>query len=191
VNGGAAVRLRREQHAFSLRLGYDDVETAPAALKGIQRADLTAGYAFVTPGQRIEVSASQFAYDDGNRRTDFHALALRLLGSDAEWGLGASVDLENSLFGPKEYYAPQGLSVGMARVSYRRTWSDSTAVGLGGGFGVAHDDTHGTRRSGLADLAFSRWWGARHAFGTVLGFEWRSVPGYRSVSATVRLEARF
>ena len=92
VNGGLSLRLRDEQHTLSFQWLYEDVETVLAAVKGVQRNYLAAGYSFQSPGWRAGASVGQFFFDDGNARRDLHATVLRLFGSEARWGIGASVD---------------------------------------------------------------------------------------------------
>jgi tetratricopeptide (TPR) repeat protein len=190
LNGGLTLQLRNEQHSLSLQALYEDVDTVQAVTKSIQQQFYSAAYAFRSPNQRIDASVGRFQYDDGNTRNDLHAIYLHLFGDTSEWGVGGSVDLENSRFAPREYYAPQGLVVGLGRLRYLRTWSDSTSLTFNAGAGVARDTPHGERASGEAGISLSRWWGAHQSISTELGIEGRVVPGYQSLGAMFRLGFR-
>jgi tetratricopeptide (TPR) repeat protein/peptidoglycan/xylan/chitin deacetylase (PgdA/CDA1 family) len=190
-NGGLTLQLRSEQHTVSLQALAEDVDTVQAVAKGIEQDSYSAAYSFESPHRRIEASGGRLQYTDGNVRNDLHGTYFHLFGSAAEWGVGASVDYEDSRFAPPEYYAPIGLVVGMGRLRYSRTWPDSTSLAVSLGAGVAHDVPHGERASGLSGVTLSRWWGARNAIGTTLGVEGKVVPGYQSLSGLFRLEFRF
>ncbi len=191
LNGGVSLQLRNEQHLFTFQWLYEDVDTILAALKGIRRHFLLVGYSLQSPLWRIDASGGQFLFDDGNARSDLHATLLRRFGTEGRWGIGLGVDSENSRFVPREYYSPQQLTNVMGRVQYSRNWRDSSSIALNAGLGMARDRPHGERVSGLVGVAFSRWWGSHHNFSTALGVETKAVPGYQSVNATLRLEARF
>lgn len=191
VNGGFALRLRAERHAFLIHWTYEDVDTVLAELKGIQDHDFSVGWEYESPGWHADASAARLLFEDGNWRNDLHAAALHLFGSDLRLGLGASVDYEDSLFAPREYYAPLKLAQLMARASLSYGWSDSSSLGLEGGLGVARDAVHGSRPSGLARLRFSRWWGSAAKLGTTFAVEAKALPGYQSLGVALRLEGRF
>lgn len=190
VNGGLSLRLREERHQLELRWRYEDVETVRAALEGVQRHQVSLGYAFGAPGWDADASASRYAFDDGNDRTDLHARVLRTFGADGRWALGGSLDLEDSRSAPAEYYAPQRLAIAMGRLRYGHRWADASSLSIDAGLGVARDAPHGARPSGLVGVRFSRWWGARARISTGIGVEARALPGYQSISATLRLEGR-
>jgi tetratricopeptide (TPR) repeat protein len=190
LNGGVALRLRQERHALRLHWTYEDVETVPAELRGIRDHDVGAGWEYESPGWHVDANVARVLYGDGNWRNDVHASALHLFGTEFRLGLGASADYQDSRFAPRDYYAPLRLGQAMARASLSYGWRDSSTLGLEAGLGVAHDAVHGGRRSGLARLRFSRWWGASARWGTTIAVEGKTLPGYQSVGALFLLEGR-
>lgn len=191
LNGGVAFRLREERHAILLHWTYEDVETVPAELRGIRDHDVGVGWEYESSGWHVDANVARLLFTDGNWRNDVNASALHIFGRDLRLGLGGSLAYQDSRFAPREYYAPLELGQAMARASLSYGWRDSSTLGLDGGFGVARDAVHGARRSVLARLRYSRWWGTSARVGTTVAIEAKTLPGYQSVGALFLLEGRF
>jgi peptidoglycan/xylan/chitin deacetylase (PgdA/CDA1 family)/predicted Zn-dependent protease len=190
LNGGAHLRLRREQHVFALRWAHEDVDTVPAQLLEIGSNVVSTSYEFRSPRWRAQWAVGHRTFDDGNARTDLSGAVLRLLGSGGRWGVGGNVALQDSRVDPAEYYAPRNLVQAVGRLTYRHAWTDSSSVSVDARLGGAHDPVNGLRPSGSAQFRFTRHWGQRRLIGTSLGVDARAVPGYQSLAGMLMIEGR-
>lgn len=174
-------RYATDLHAFHLQWAYEDVETLQAHEADLQTRNLGARYLLrFTPQWYGHFHLLYRSYEDGNERTDFRAALSYKLLTWPDWRVGAVYIRSDTRFQSGRYYAPAGLNVGRAILSYRRMWDSGTLLEGEGGIGLAEDTLRGARWVSHAEIKSVQVWtdGIRSS----LGWEYSRSPGYDSWS---------
>jgi hypothetical protein len=179
-----------ENHLVSLRMSYEDVETASALAKGIEVGTSAGAYRLrFSRWWHVLADLSYWDDDDGNSRFNAIASPAFQLPAWREWEVGATYRYSDTEFESPFYYTPEELNLGMGTVAYRYKHDEEWFLDLEGGVGGGYDRRRGARVVGRGAGRITRVWFSNLRTSLEVGF--LSNPDYQSVFVQLQLDYRF
>ncbi|GJL79247.1 MAG: hypothetical protein NPINA01_22360 [Nitrospinaceae bacterium] len=185
-----SAKYQRNVHTFQFNGARQDIDTVQAIENGIQVKTYSLGYQTrFSPALLGKMGMAYQDYDDGNAGFDIRTgLRYRLPGLK-NWKIGADLSFRDSDFEAREYYTPDQLLIGFARILYQRKLGQDAEVRADLGLGGADDKVHGVRWATNGGFNFDYFLTRKLKAGLATKFS--VVPGYDSVNLQAVLGYRF
>lgn len=189
-NYWGSAKYRKNNHTFQFNASKRDIDTVRAIDNGIRVNTFSQGYQTrISKALLGRMGVSYQNYNDGNSGFDFRSSLRYRLPDWKNWSVGADLSFRDSDFEAREYYTPDSLLIGLARVLYQQPFGEDFDFRADFGLGGADDKVNGLRwvTSGGVKLDYS----LTRQFKAGLSAKYSVVPGYESVNLQAVMDYRF
>jgi hypothetical protein len=189
-NYWGSVKYRKNNHTFQFNASKRDIDTVRAIDNGIRVKTFGVGYQTrISQALLGRMGVSYQDYNDGNSGFDVRSSLRYQLPEWKNWSIGADLSYRDSDFEAREYYTPDSLLIGLARVLYQRRIDEDFEFRADFGFGGADDKVNGLRWATNGGVNLDYFFTRQLKSG--LAAKYSVVPGYESVNLQAVIGYRF